>query len=55
MAISEKMVKYPISKKNCNCDKKIVKTTIMIVISTDAVVVCIGTNRDCQCHRYLLL
>jgi len=27
----------------------------MIVISTDTVVVCIGTKRDCQCHRYLLL
>ena len=27
----------------------------MTVISTDTVVVCIGTKRDCQSHRYLLL
>jgi len=35
--------------------RKIVKATKMIVIFTDTVVVCIGTERDCQCHRYLLL
>jgi len=26
-----------------------------IAISTDTVVVCVGTKRDCQCHRNLLL
>jgi len=43
------------SLKNCNGDKKVVKATRMIVLSTDTVVVCIGTKRDCQCHRYLIL
>ena len=27
----------------------------IFVISTDTNLVCIGTMRDCQCHRYLLL
>jgi len=27
----------------------------MMIISTGTVVVCKGTRRDCQCHRYLLL
>jgi len=31
------------------------KATRKIVISTDIVVVCIGTKRDCQGHRNLLL
>ena len=41
--------------KKCSDYKKIVKATKMIVISTDMVEVCIGTKRDCQCHKYLLL
>jgi len=34
--------------KKIDGDKKIVKVTKNIVISTDAVVVCIGTKRDCE-------
>jgi len=35
-------------KRNCNGDKGVVKATKMIVISTDTVVVCIETKRDCS-------
>ena len=41
--------------KKRNGDNKIVKATKMTADSTGTVVLCIGTKRDCHCHRYLLL
>jgi len=41
--------------KNVIVTRKKLRRQKIIITATDTVVVCTGSKRDCQCHRYFLL